>query len=319
MKTPRLMLHTDAPELALEVVAARHPDLAPTVCADFESLAEAVAREQPEVVYSSNFAPAPFPRAPLMETEVAWVSNAGSGVNHLMPWDPARVTVTNSAGVAAEAMAQYALGMMLHFSLDVPGLQSDQAARVWAARRIEPLWGKTLAIIGLGKTGAQTAIYASALGMEVLGVRARPQPTPSVAEVFATSEMDKALARADFVLLCLPLLETTRGLFDAKALVAMKPGAVLVDVSRGGILVEADLMDALDQGRLGGVALDVTSPEPLPAESPLWARPEVLISPHCSGVWPGWERRSLEMFAENLHRWRRGDPLRNVVDPARGY
>ncbi|MBY8974997.1 D-2-hydroxyacid dehydrogenase [Rhodobacteraceae bacterium NNCM2] len=320
MSAPKVLLHTDSVDLAREVLARTHPDLTPEICDDFDSLADCVARQQTEVVYTCNFLHQPYPREALMDApSVKWISNSGSGVNHLAPWDPARVTVTNSAGVMAEAMAQYAIGMMLHFGLDVPGLMADQRARHWGSRFVAPLRGKTLAIVGLGKTGCETARLASAMEMRVLGVRARPQPTAHVDEVYAVDDLPKALAEADHILVCLPLLPTTRGLMGEAAFASVKPGAVLVDVSRSGILEPEALIAALDRGVLSGAALDVTSPEPLPQDHPLWTREDVLISPHCSGAYDGWEERSLEWFAANLHRWRRGEALRNIVDPKRGY
>ena len=321
MNTPKVLLHTQYPEDAIRILAAHHPDITPTTWTDYDGLPDAIAREAPEVVFTNRFAPGDFPRAALVENPgVKWVSNAGSGVNHLTPWDPSAVTVTNSAGVAAEAMAQYALGAMLHFSNDMPGLQADQAARHWQMdRTVRPLDGATLLIIGLGKTGARMAAIADALGMTVLGVRARPNPTPHVTEVAAPSDLPQMLGRADFILVAMPLLDSTRGLLDAAMLAQVKPGAVLVDVSRGGIVVPADLVQALDQGILKAAALDVFETEPLPADSPLWGRKDILISPHCSGVYQGWEAKSVEMFAANLTRWRTDQALKNVVEPARGY
>jgi phosphoglycerate dehydrogenase-like enzyme len=125
--------------------------------------------------------------------------------------------------------------------------------------------------------------------------------------------------RADFILSCTPLLPSTRGLVDAAGFAAMKPGAVLIDVSRGGVVDEAALIDALRAGRLGGAALDVFATEPLPPENPLWGFENVIVTPHCSSVYEGWERKSAALFAENLVRWRSGAPLANIVDPARGY
>ncbi|MEM7237825.1 MAG: NAD(P)-dependent oxidoreductase, partial [Pseudomonadota bacterium] len=258
MKTPEVLLHTDAPEMALEIVARHHPDLSPTLCTTFADLAPQIDESRPEVVYTLNFARGRFPREALVGADsVRWISNSGSGVNHLTPWDPARQTVTNSAGVAADAMSQYAIGTMLHYALDIPGLQADQRDRMWRSRRIAPLFGKTLVIVGLGKTGCATARLAEAMGMTVLGVRARPRETPHVAEVFATEDLLIPLARADYILVCLPLLPGTRGMFDSNAFSAVKPGAIFVDVSRGGIVRSDALIDALDAGRIAGAALDV--------------------------------------------------------------
>jgi len=321
MSAPKVLLHTLHPEEAIKVLSDHHPDITPTTWTDYEGLADAVARHAPEIVFTNRFAPGDFPRAALIEApSVKWVSNAGSGVNHLMPWDTAEVTVTNSAGVAADSMAQYALGAMLHFALDVPGLLSDQAARHWQMNRtVRPLNDATLLIIGLGKTGTRTAALAEAMGMHVLGVRARPAPTPHVEEVGSPADLPAMLGRADYILVAMPLLDSTRGLLNNAMLTHVKTGAILVDVSRGGILDSEALITALDEGRLAGAALDVFETEPLPSDDPLWARGDVLISPHYSGVYEGWEAKSVEMFAHNLTRWRSGEPLQNVVEPARGY
>lgn len=316
----RVLIHTDAAAVALDILRAHLPNLTYATCNTFDGLAAAVAAHQPEVVYSCRFSPDPFPREALVEAEsVRWISNAGSGVNHLAPWDPARVTVTNSAGVAADAMAEFALAAMLHFATGRPQLARDQAARRWRARMTRPLAGATLLCVGLGQTGRRMAALGAALGMRVLGVRASAAPTDNVGRVFAPDHLPEAMAAADYIFVCLPLTAASQGLMGRAAFAAVKRGAVLVDLSRGGIVDHDQMTAALDDGRLAGVALDVFPSEPLAQDSPLWAREDVLISPHCSGVHEGWEARSVEMFADNLERWRAGQPLRNVVDPARGY
>ncbi|MEM9141048.1 MAG: NAD(P)-dependent oxidoreductase, partial [Pseudomonadota bacterium] len=182
---PKVLLHTKDGEVAQRILQARHPDIEPVLCDSYAALAGVVAEHQPEVVFSNRFDPRPYPReAVIGPASVRWVSNGGSGVNHLMPWDPAAVTVTNSAGVAAGAMAEYALGAFLHFAMDVPGMVRDQAARHWDMGRVmRPLAGAVLLIVGLGKTGSRMAALGDGLGMEVIGMRARPQPTPHVGQV----------------------------------------------------------------------------------------------------------------------------------------
>ncbi|HLF21016.1 MAG TPA: NAD(P)-dependent oxidoreductase, partial [Aestuariivirga sp.] len=158
-----------------------------------------------------------------------------------------------------------------------------------------------------------------AMGMNTLGVRARPQPTAHVDEVHGIAELAGLWSRADYIVCCVPRLDSTRGLIGAGAFAAMKPTAVLIDVSRGGVVDEAALVAVLEAGRIKGAALDVFATEPLPANHPLWGYDNVIVTPHCSSVLAGWETKSVRMFAENLARYRRGEPLKNVVDPARGY
>lgn len=315
-----VLIHTDAAAEAMEILSTRLPDLSYAICDSYSGLAGALADHRPEVVYTCRFSPAAFPREALMGADsLRWISNAGSGVNHLAPWEPARVTVTNSAGVAADAMAEFALAAMLHFATGRPQLARDQAARRWEARMTRPMAGATLLCVGLGQTGRRMAALGTALGMHVLGVRASAAPTENVDQVFAPDQAQDALAKADYIFVCLPLTAASQGLLGEAAFAAMKPDAVLVDLSRGGIVDHDQMIAALDDRRLAGAALDVFPAEPLPPDSPLWRRDDVLISPHCSGVYEGWEARSVEMFAENLVRWRAGEPLQNVVDPAKGY
>lgn len=318
---PAIVVHAGNPGPALAALAESHPDLPITVCDSYAGLPEIIAKAEPEVIYSVRFAGTPlFPRQALVESpSVRWVSVGGSGTDHLRPWDVAKVTVTNSAGVAASMMSEYVLGMMLSFSLDLPGFARHQRARQWTDGEVEPIAGRTVLILGLGKTGQELARCAKAMGMTTLGVRARPRPTADLDEVHSPEDLPVLWARADFIVCCLPLLETTRGLVDAEAFAAMKATAVLIDVSRGGIVVERALLAALDTRRIRGAALDVFTTEPLPADHPLWDYGNVIITPHCSSVYDGWEAKSVRMFAENLTRYRRGEALQNVVDPARGY
>jgi len=137
--------------------------------------------------------------------------------------------------------------------------------------------------------------------------------------VHGTGDLASLWARADFVVCCVPLLDRTRGLVGPEAFAAMTANAVLVDVSRGGVVDEPALLHAIESGRIRGAALDVFATEPLPKEHPLWGYENVIITPHCSSVYDGWDVKSVRMFAENLTRYRRGEPLHNVGSPERGY
>ncbi|HTN95940.1 MAG TPA: D-2-hydroxyacid dehydrogenase, partial [Nordella sp.] len=263
----------------------------------------------------------PFPRAALVENgPVRWVAVGGSGTDHLRPWDPARLTVTNSAGVAADMMAEYVLGTLLSFSLDLRGFAAKQQARQWdSAGRVTPIAGGTVLILGLGKTGTAVAKRCKAMGMKVLGVRANPGPMEDVDEVHGMAALPSLWSKADAIVCCVPLLDSTRGLVGAPAFAAMKPDVILIDISRGGVVDEPALVAALDAGRLKGVARDVFATEPLPADHRLWAYDNVIVTPHCSSVYRGWDVNSARMFAANLARYRNSEPLANVVDPVRGY
>jgi phosphoglycerate dehydrogenase-like enzyme len=317
----KLLVHYDKADLALDILRRRHPAVTIACCTDYTSLPDVLAREEPEVLFTVRFAGTPgFPRAPILAApSLRWVSVGGSGTDHLAPWDPARLTVTNAAGVAAEAMAQYVIGGILHFTLGIPDFERHQRERAWTAGAVTTVTGRTIAILGLGKTGQAVAKLTKALGMQVLGVRARPAATAGVDRVEPIERLQDVLRAADYLAICLPLTPATRGLLDEAAFAALKPGAIVVDVSRGGIVRQAALLAALREGRVAGAVLDVFETEPLPSDNPLWTMANVVITPHCSSVYEGWERRAVEMFCDNLDRWVRGAPLENVVDPARGY
>lgn len=321
MSRPAIILHTDSPGPARAAVALAHGDLPIHVCDSYQGLAPLVERTSAEVVYSVRFASTPsYPRAALLACpSLRWLSIGGSGTDHIQPWDPKKLTVTNAAGVAAAMMAEYAIGTMLSFALGLRPLASAQSRHHWTAGKVEPIAGRTLLIVGLGHTGRATALKAKALGLTVIGVRARPAPAPGVDEVHGIGALPCLWGRADYILCCVPLLASTRGMVNAEALGAMKPNAVLIDVSRGGVVEEAALLEALRAGRIKGAALDVFTVEPLPPAHPLWDMENVIVTPHCSSVYEGWDIKSVEMFSANLARYRRGEPLENVVDPARGY
>lgn len=321
MTSPVVILHTDNPDASREVLAKGHPDLEIHTCSTYDGLPDLIAQTGAEVVYSVRFASTPgFPREALIEAPtVKWVSVGGSGTDHMIPWNPETLTVTNAAGVAADMMAQYALGAMLHFSLDLPGFRAAQARREWVSGKVEPIDGKTVLIVGLGKTGEAVAARAKAMDMNTIGVRARPKATPNVDEVHGIEALPDLWPRADFIVVCVPLLDSTLGLVGADAFDAMKKTAVLVDVSRGGVIEEAPLMAALAENRIRGAALDVFATEPLPAEHDVWGLDNVIVTPHCSSVYDGWDLKSVEMFSENLKRYRNGEALSNIVNPERGY
>lgn len=321
MTGPRILLHNDRTDDLAEKLRAAVPGAEIAVCNTYAGMPAAIATHRPAVVYTVRFDGTPgYPKQALFAPGgPRWVSNGGAGTDHFGAWDPAQTTVTNAAGVAAGMMAEYVLGCFLHFTLDVPGLEADKADRCWKARRVRPLKGATLVVVGLGHTGQALAARAKAFGMRVLGTRARPRPMENVDAVHGSDDLQGLLAQADFVAVCAPLTAATRGLLGRDAFAAMKPGTILADVSRGGVTDQAALLSALEDGTLAGAALDVFETEPLPPDNPLWQAPKVLISPHCSSVFEGWEEASFDLFLANLDRWMAGEPLENVVDPARGY
>lgn len=321
-KAIRILLHNAKTHHLEAWLRAAQPHVDVVTCNTHEGVAAVIENQKPDVAYSIRYTgTSDYPRdAFLAPGGPKWIAVGGSGTDHFGSWDTEAVTLTNAAGVAADMMAEYIFGGFLHFSLDIPGLQRDQSAKTWdVGRLVRPLHGKTLLIVGLGQTGQAVARRAKAFGMRVLGTRARPAATECVDEVHAADRIAQLMPRADFVAVATPLLPSTRGLIGKTAISVMKKGAVLADVSRGGVVDHTALRDALISGQLGGAALDVFEQEPLPPESPLWDTPNVLISPHCSSVHAEWERASFGLFLKNLDRYLNDQPLFNVVDPGRGY
>ncbi|MCY4315697.1 MAG: D-2-hydroxyacid dehydrogenase [Roseovarius sp.] len=321
MKSPIVLLHTDAPDEAFEVLSQNHGGLRIHVCENYEDIPQVLRNTRAEVVYSVRFAGTPaFPREAILNApSVKWISVGGSGTDHLAPWDISKTVVTNSAGTGSDMMAQYALGAMLNFSLDFPGFRAAQKRREWLIGKVEPIDGKTVLILGLGGTGKAVAKRCKAQGLSTIGVRARPCPAVNVDEVHGTDALPGLWGKADFIVVCVPLLDGTRGLVGAEAFAEMKKGAVLIDVSRGGVVDESALLHALNSRKIRGAAIDVFTSEPLPPDHPLWGCENAILTPHCSSVHDGWYRESAEMFSANLMRYRKGEELENIVDPSRGY
>ena len=313
---PVLIAHNE-PDDFRDLLAARFPDLRFVYASTAEAVVEGLAAHDPEVVFSVKHpgfpgpAHAPIPRHP----SVRWIQVGGSGFDHLAPWDAGRITVTNGAGVLAPYLAESVTGAMLALACGFPNYAEQQRERQWRPVSFTPLRGRTLLVVGFGRIGECVARNAKALGMRVLATRGSPAPHPAADEMHGPDALASLLAQADFVSLHVRLDAATRGLLSREAIAAMKPGAYLLNTSRGAVVDEAALVDALRSGHLAGACLDVFETEPLPAESPLWSMRNVILTPHASDNIVGWPRRFAELFADNLERRRAGEPLLNPVSP----
>ncbi len=256
-----------------------------------------------------------------------WVQQRGAGIDRIATPKliASAVVVTNGSGNHATNIAEHVLALMLAFARQLPGLVRAQDARAWqppASDRVFELSGQTLAVIGVGALGAALAIRAAALGMKVMGVRRSGfagDPVPGVAAMHGPESLDAVLGEADHIAVTLPLTAETRGLFDARRFAAVKRGAHLYNVGRGAIVESEALLAALRSGRVGGAGLDVTDPEPLPADSPLWGEPNVIVTAHSAGETPRSLGRWRALLLDNVGRFRAGESLRNVVDKSLGY
>ncbi len=231
-----------------------------------------------------------------------------------------RVRFTTSAGVHGATLAEFAVFGVLAGAKDLPRLLTQQTRRRWSGRwAMRQVHEMTVLIVGLGGIGTQTARLAKALGAHVVGTKRRPEPVEYVDEVHPTADLAGLVGRADAIVFTLPGTAATDGLYGADLIAATKPGAIIVNVGRGTVIDETALIKGLESGHLGSAFLDVFTVEPLPAESPLWTMPQVVIAPHTAALSPHEDRRIAELFARNLRRFLDGEDLINVVDTEQFY
>jgi D-2-hydroxyacid dehydrogenase (NADP+) len=229
------------------------------------------------------------------------------------------VTVTTSSGATDGAVALSALGGIVALARHFPQLMDSQRRRAWEPLRGDrtprDIPGQTAVVVGMGPIGQEIARLLKALRLHVIGVRRSRSPLPNFDETVSYDDLHRVLPSADWVVLACPLTETTRDLMDAKAFSLLPPGARLINVARGDVVNENDLIAALSSGKLDGAYLDVFHKEPLDNESPLWSMPNVMVSPHSSSYSIGQYDRIGDIFLENLALWRDGRPMRNVWKP----
>ncbi len=252
---------------------------------------------------------------------VRWLHLLSSGVDAIwdMPFDKKNLVLTRSSGVHAAPMSEYALGAMLYFAKSFDRFVEQARDGFWQRAWLDELTGRRLMILGMGHVGAMLAKRARVFGMRVIGVQRNPRPVEGAERCIRPDEVIDWLGETDYLVVCLPLTAATRNRIDAAFVGALKPGAVLVDISRGGIVVESALVEALASGRLRGAALDVFEREPLPPDSALWRHPRVLLTPHVAGTTPYYMERALEVFVENARCLMRGEAPVTPVDTGAGY
>jgi phosphoglycerate dehydrogenase-like enzyme len=216
-------------------------------------------------------------------------------------------------------MAEFGLTLVLGLLKKLPFFAAAQREHAWRRALPTRAAGQTLAILGLGAIGEALAVRAAALGMRVIATQRSPKAHPAVARIEAPEHTDQVLAEADVVVVLLPLTAETRGLLSRERLARCKPGALLVNLARGGIVDEDALLEALRSGQLGAAAFDVFASEPLPPTSPLWDAPNLWVTPHMAGGFAEILDETTRLFADNVARLERGEPIQNAIDRERGY
>ena len=262
----------------------------------------------------------------LAAKRLRWVHAIASGVDAFLydEFKTGDVILTSEKGLVGEHLADHAFGLLLMLTRQLAtalrlGAESWNHRPAMRAKEIE-LSGATMGIFGFGGTGRAVARRAAAFGMKVVALDRDPVPgSPEVAAVLGPGGFDSLLGAADVLTVCCPLTLETRGKFDASAFGKMKKNAILVNVTRGEVMVEEDLVAALEAGEIGGAALDVAPREPLPPESTLWTLPQVAMTPHTAGASQFRAKRNIDRFVANLGRLRRGEPLEGVIDKRLGY
>lgn len=295
----------------VEFVAARDEAAALALIADADAL---IGFCEPDIVAAGK--------------RLRWIQlfTAGAGPCSAIPEVRKRgIVVTNMQRISGPEIAEHALAMLLAFTRGLNTWLPQQSKARWdpSAFPMQSLWelkGRTMLVVGLGGIGTELAERASGLGMRVIATRASDAEKPSFVDyVGKPGELLKLAGQADVVVNCTPLLPATLNLFDAKFFAAMKPGGYFINVGRGKSVVQVDLVAALKSGQLAGAGLDVTEPEPLPADHPLWQLPNVIITPHVAATSDRVFARVFLLAQENTRRYVAGERLLSVVDTARGY
>ena len=251
-----------------------------------------------------------------------WIHSIGAGVDGILTPDvlESKAIITSSSGIHREPISEHVLAFMLSFVRSFHIFARQQMRKEWKRYELQELAGKTLGIIGLGEIGSEIAIKAKALGMRVIAVKRTSGEKPtSVDQLWMQDRLKDLLGDSDFVVLSLPLTPETRGFIGEPELRAMKKSAYLINISRGKIVHEAKLIQAIREGWIAGAGLDVFEEEPLPEKSELWQMPNVIITPHVAGSNPQYTARAMAIFEENLQRFLNGKPLTNLVDKKLGY
>jgi phosphoglycerate dehydrogenase-like enzyme len=334
----QVLITVPFPEALIERLRSVSPRLKLTV-APTRSSAELPSDvlQEAEILYTGHALPDPD-QAP----ELHWIQFHFAGIDHVVDHPLLRsdsVRVTTLSGAAVPQMAEFALMAILSLGRKLLTMVDDKRNKVWADNRFErfsptELRDSTVGIVGYGSIGREVARLCRAFGAEVLAVKrdlmnldldhysheGTGDPEAELVQRIYPPEATASMAElCDFLVITVPLTPDTRGMIGAKIFKRMQPSSFLIDISRGGVVDHGALIEALNNENLAGAALDVYPVEPLPASSPLWSMPNVILSPHVAGASPRYYEKAAELFAANLRRYLSDQPLLNLFDPERGY
>jgi phosphoglycerate dehydrogenase-like enzyme len=302
-----------------DTVAAQFPDDHVVGIADENGLSAAA---DAEVAFSGNN---PRRVRQLLDAtpKLRWYHTVSAGVENMPLSELARrgIVLTNNSGSYDIQIAEHLMAFVFAASRQLHLYRDRQRAREWKDEEHRELRDATIVVYGMGSIGGEIARLASAVGMRVIGVRRRPHALQQagVSRVVPPEDLAEVVGEADYLAIAAPLTAETKGAISREVIARMKPSAWLLNIARGAIVDEAALIEALREKRIAGAGLDVFVTEPLPPESPFWTLENVIMTPHRSGDSPRVEERTLVLFAENLRRYKAGEPLLNRVDYTAGY
>jgi phosphoglycerate dehydrogenase-like enzyme len=301
-----------------EIVTARFPEDRVLAIADENGLAAAA---DAEVAFSGNN---PRRVRQLLDAtpKLRWYHTISAGVENMpLPELAERgIVLTNNSGSYDIQIAEHLMAFVFAASRQFHRYRDSQRASEWEEQEHQELRGATIVVYGMGSIGGEIARLASAIGMRVIGIRRNAGPAePGIERVVAADRLAEVVSEADYLAIAAPLTAATRGAISREVISRLKPTAWIVNIARGAIVDEPAMIEALQAKRIGGAALDVFTTEPLPKESPLWKLENVIVTPHDAGSSPRADERSLALFAENLRRYKAGEPLINRVDFEAGY
>ncbi len=301
-----------------ESVAARFPDDRVLGIADEKGLSAAA---DAEVAFSGNN---PRRVRQLLDAtpKLRWYHTVSAGVENMPLPELAQrgIVLTNNSGSYDIQIAEHLMAFVFAASRQLHRYRDQQRATQWREQTHQELRDATIVVFGMGSIGGEIARLASAVGMRVVGVRRKPaSPGAGIDRVVAADRLADVVGEADYLAIAAPLTTATRGAISGEVISRMKPTAWIMNIARGAIVDESAMIEALRAKRIAGAALDVFETEPLPPDSPLWKLENVIITPHHSGSSPRAGERTLALFAENLRRYKSGEPLINRVDYEAGY
>lgn len=311
-----IVLNHPSAESYAQLIGKRFPQVRAIVAPDSDRLERHIG--EADALLAFRFPVEVFEKA----KKLRWFQCTGAGVDSMLVIRDraAHITVTNARGIHGEIITDFVMAGVTMLHWDFRRFMREQVTRQWNQRVVAPLSEKTLGVVGLGSIGSTIARRAKSAGMTVIGSKQDISlSVEGVDRIFASDALHDLLPLCDFLVLAVPGTADTKGLIGAAEIARMRRDAVLINIARGNVIVESELINALQSGAIAGAMLDVFEKEPLPQDSPLWDMPNVIVTPHVAGNPTNYTERVFTIFADNIERFLNRQSLKNVVDLGRGY